>query len=284
VWFNGDPTRLSQCVGNLLGNAIKFTERGGRITVRLDLEPSGGAALVQVRDTGIGMDPETLARAFDPFAQGQHGLNRSHGGLGLGLSLVRAMVQLHGGTVEARSDGQRRGTTFTIRLPLPGSPHPARPPQQAPLVGSDDRPQRVLLIEDNVDAAESLLLLLGLWGHEVAVASSGAEGVDMAVARPPDVVLCDIGLPGKMDGYEVARALRAHPATSSARIIAMSGYGTAEDQRQAFDAGFDRHLTKPVDPDVLHALLAPPVASSREASAHPFTRIGGPGSEGPEPG
>jgi PAS domain S-box-containing protein len=259
VMVSGDPTRLSQIVGNLMHNASKFTDAGGTVTVRLTTEDESqsaadATAVVSVRDTGIGMDKEILARLFEPFSQADRSLARSRGGLGLGLALVKGLVELHDGRVEAVSAGLGRGSELIVRLPLE-RPVPAinsDPVLSAPANGS----ARVLVIEDNRDAAESLRMLLTLAGHQVSVAHSGQLGLNLARQTPPDIVLCDIGLPGGMDGYDVARALRKDIQLAAVQLIALSGYGQEEDQRRARQAGFDRHLTKPVDPVALLALLA----------------------------
>jgi PAS domain S-box-containing protein len=251
IWVQGDGTRLAQVLGNLLHNAIKFTDAGGTVTVRL--RPSDdGRAVVTVCDTGIGVEPQLLQRIFDPFTQADRSLDRSRGGLGLGLALVRGLIELHGGTVTAESAGAGQGTSVTFLLPLvvgDGSePHPAPPPP------GQARRLHILVVEDNRDTAETMRLFFGLAGHCVEVAHTGPEGVDKARLFHPDVVLCDLGLP-ELDGFEVARALRAEPATSKVRLIAVSGYGQAEDRRRATEAGFDLHLTKPVDPRALQTLL-----------------------------
>jgi PAS domain S-box-containing protein len=254
LWVEGDPTRLAQVVGNLLHNAHKFTDAGGLVAVRLSADEGGGTAALSVRDTGIGLGADILGRLFEPFSQADRSLARSRGGLGLGLALVKGLTELHGGAVRAHSPGAGLGSEFTVRLPLC-----ARPSEAAN--ESSERPARrkalrVLIIEDNRDAAESLRLLLQVSGHEAAAAHTGAEGVTTAREFRPDVVLCDIGLPGGMDGYDVARALRADPELSAVTLLALSGYGQEEDRRRARQAGFDRHLTKPVDPQALMELLA----------------------------
>src|SRR6185295_10386844 len=220
---NGDPTRLSQVVGNVLHNAIKFTERGGRITVEVRGEPDRGTVTVAVRDTGIGMAPELLAEAFEPFSQAEPGLDRARGGLGLGLFLVKALAELHGGSVAAASPGLGGGSEITLRLPLASGEEIAMAVQAA--VEAPERTRRCLVIEDHEDAAESLALLLRLIGHEAEVAFDAGEGLDKARQFRPEVVLCDIGLPGVMDGYAVARALRADPELRSVYLIALTGYG-----------------------------------------------------------
>ncbi|HEV2856416.1 MAG TPA: chemotaxis protein CheB [Thermoanaerobaculia bacterium] len=255
IWVEGDLTRLSQTVSNVLHNAGKFTEPGGRIEVSVRAEPERGTAVVRVRDTGIGMQPELLARVFEPFSQADRGPDRSRGGLGLGLSLVKALVELHGGSVEAASPGLGRGSEVTIRFPLltgaEDTDAMADPPREEPAPV-----RRCLVIEDNVDAAESMALLLNLDGHETEVAFDAAGGLEKARRFHPEVVLCDIGLPGPMDGHGLARAFRADPELREAYLIALTGYGQEEDRRRALEAGFDAHLTKPADLDVLRRLLA----------------------------
>jgi PAS domain S-box-containing protein len=251
VW--GDPTRLAQAVGNLLQNAAKFTDRGGQVNVCLTSDPAGHQAAVTIRDTGIGIAPEVLPYLFQPFVQADRTLDRSRGGLGLGLALVRGLVEMHGGEVHAQSAGPGGGAEFTLLLPLAQAPvEPRELPASAGLV---PRPCRVLVVEDNLDAAETLRDLLELSGHEVAVAYSGTAGVDTARQFWPEVVLCDLGLPG-MDGYAVAAELRRDPVTAAARLIAVTGYGQEEDRRHCREAGFDLCLTKPVDPTELERLLA----------------------------
>jgi PAS domain S-box-containing protein len=252
VWVEGDPTRLSQVLGNLLQNSGKFTDRGGRVTVRLTPLPEEGRVALCVRDTGIGIEPEMLPRVFDTFAQADRSLERSRSGLGLGLALVRGLVELHGGDVRAASKGIGRGSEFTIRLPLAPAPLAAEagPAPAAAATG----PVRMLIVEDNRDAADTLRELLELCGCTVAVAYSGLEALEMAGEVRPEVVLCDLGLPG-VNGYEVAAALRQDRLFRHTRLIAVSGYGQEEDQRRAREAGFDLHLTKPVDLDELLRLL-----------------------------
>jgi CheY-like chemotaxis protein len=251
LWVLGDETRLAQCLHNLLENAVRFTDPGGSIALSAFAEQ--GQAVVSVADSGIGIEPATLATLFRPFSQGDRSLERKRGGLGLGLSIVKVLVEAHGGTVEAASEGPGRGATFTVRLALqPELPALAAPPTRAREVL---RQSRVLVVEDNRDTADSLSLLLEILGQEVSVAYTGPEGVARAVAWVPDLVLCDIGLPG-LDGFGVAAALRQHPATARARIVAVTGYGSAEDRRRAREAGFDQLLQKPVDQADLEQVLA----------------------------
>jgi signal transduction histidine kinase len=254
LYTHGDPTRLAQIVGNVLHNANKFTDAGGRVTVRLTRAPDGCEAVITIRDTGIGMEPEVLARVFEAFSQADRSLDRSRGGLGLGLALVKGLVELHGGHVRVTSDGPGKGTELAIRLPLGAQPAPERPPARP----ARDVPlsRRVLVIEDSPDAAESMRMLLALSGHQVEVAPTGVRGMERAREFRPEVVLCDLGLPGGMDGYAVARAMRQDPELSASLLIATTGYGQAEDQRRCREAGFDAHLTKPVDFSELQRLLA----------------------------
>ncbi|HEY3446437.1 MAG TPA: PAS domain S-box protein [Myxococcales bacterium] len=252
VWVEGDPTRLVQVLGNLLHNSEKFTKPGGR--VMLDLRAEERSAVLTVADTGIGMSAATLERLFEPFAQAGTDLARSRGGLGLGLALVRGLLELHGGTVRATSEGLGRGSRFTVVLPLRQAPPPPR--QGVAVAAAAPRAGiRVLIIEDNRDAAESLQALLELQGHRVRVAGDGVAGLRAARAFLPDAVLCDIGLPGELDGYGVARAVRADPRLRSVLLIAISGYGQHEDKERAAAASFDLHLTKPVEPDALEKVL-----------------------------
>jgi PAS domain S-box-containing protein len=253
LWIDGDVTRVAQVVTNLVSNAAKFTPAGGRIALSLSCDDSGHTVL-EVADTGVGIDAETLSRLFEPFAQADRSLDRSRGGLGLGLALVKGLVALHGGEVAAHSDGPGAGARFTVRLPLSASR--ARAAQGAPAVGRlDGRGRKVLIIEDNVDSARSLGEVLTLEGHRIAVAHDGAEGIARAHEFGPDVVLCDIGLPG-IDGYDVARALRRDPFVASAVLVALTGYAQPEDRQRAREAGFDAHLAKPPDLPALNRLLA----------------------------
>ena len=253
VWVPGDRTRLAQVVGNLLQNSAKFTPPGGRVAVRLAADRTSQRAVVEVEDTGIGIEADLLPRVFDMFTQADHTLDRSRGGLGLGLALVKGLTELHGGGATAASRGPGRGATFTVWVPLGVEP-PAAPKGAEAL--PEAAPRRVLVIEDHRDAAETLRLLLELSGHEVRVARTGPAGVEAAREFRPAVVLCDLGLPGGMSGYDVARALRQDPALAEVRLVAVSGYGQPEDRDRARAAGFDLHLTKPVDPGELRRRLA----------------------------
>jgi signal transduction histidine kinase len=239
----GDPTRLEQCLGNLLNNAVKFTPVGGTVTVRARRE--GGRAVVTVSDSGIGIPREMLGRVFDLFTQADPSLGRVQGGLGIGLTLVKHLVELQGGSVVARSAGAGKGSEFEIHLPLtekiPAIPTP-------PAVGGG-RPRRVLVVEDNRDAREMLRIVLELSGHTVLEAADGAAAIRVAGESAPEVVVLDIGLPD-LDGFEVARRIRARLGTTT-WLVGLSGYGDDEARRNGRDAGFDAHLIKPVSPEML---------------------------------
>jgi len=252
-WINGDPTRLSQILTNLLHNANKFTNEGGEVQLTATVKPGENRVLLSVADTGIGMSSETVKRVFDAFSQADSSLERSKGGLGLGLALVKGLAELHDGTVEARSAGIGKGSTFVVELPTTSPPQPSRP-ARSPRMSVGRRVDRVLIIEDNRDTALSLKLLLKKMNLEVDVAFSGLEGAQKARQSAPDVILCDIGLPG-LDGYAVARQLRDNESTRDSFMIAQSGYGQADDVRKAYDAGFDVHLIKPVDFHELKRIL-----------------------------
>ncbi|MBI5508655.1 MAG: PAS domain S-box protein [Deltaproteobacteria bacterium] len=260
MWLTADATRIAQVVGNLLGNAVKFTPRGGR--VELTLEPQGAAALLRIRDSGVGMSQAVVERLFQPFMQAEETLDRSRCGLGLGLALVKGLVEIHGGTVAARSGGPGQGAEFSILLPLEAAPEKAARPQRPQPVSQ----RRVLVIEDNVDAADSLKEALELMGHEVAVAYDGPAGLAAARELQPEVLLCDVGLPS-MDGYEVARAFRADEALKRTFLVALTGHALPEDLQRAAEAGFERHVAKPPALEKLEQLLAAaPQRSSHDGS------------------
>src|SRR5262245_61583490 len=248
VIVNADPTRLAQIITNLLDNAVKFTPPGGLVDV--DVMREGQDGVVRVSDRGMGIAPEMLPRVFDLFAQAEQPLDRSVGGLGIGLALSRRLVEMHGGTITAASEGRGCGAQFTVRLPVEAMPTPA--PTQAVL--APKRARTILVIEDNDDARESLRLLLESLGHRVLAAVDGHQGVAQALEQRPGVLLVDLGLPG-MDGYEVARAVRSSPGGKSAVLIAVTGYGQAEDRRRSTEAGFDAHLVKPVSQSLLSVLI-----------------------------
>jgi len=254
----GDPVRLEQVVCNLLQNAIKYTPRAGHLWISVDTEDT--EAVFRVRDTGVGLSSGMLQTIFEPFAQVESSRQRSEGGLGLGLPLVRSLVEMHGGRVEARSDGPGKGSEFIVRLPLLAEDRRKPSSRRTPPTGTIPLAKpaaglHILVVEDNEDGRESLRELLEIWGHEVSVAGSGPEGVEMAFSVRPEVALVDIGLPG-MDGNEVARRIRSILGVSEISLIAMTGYGQPEDRRRALQAGFDRYLVKPVDPAVLSQLLS----------------------------
>ena len=251
VYVDADPVRMEQVVNNLLTNAIKYTPAGGKITV--SVQPDDGHALLRVRDNGMGITPELLPRVFELFTQAERALDRSQGGLGIGLTLVRALVEMHDGQVTVSSDGPGRGSEFVISFPRIAAPQIAAPPPRPVLATPVGKGKRILVIEDQADARRALQRLLQIWGHEVDVAEDGVRGVDAAMQTPPDIALVDVGLPG-LDGYEVARRLRTAMG-KSVRLVALTGYGQPEDRDRAFDAGFDLHLVKPVDRDQLAAAL-----------------------------
>ena len=251
VWIDADPARLEQIVMNLLLNALKYTPAGGRIRVATRAEQDQG--VLRVEDSGIGISPDLLPRIFDLFVQGDREPDRAQGGMGVGLTLVRRLTDLHGGQVEVTSDGVGHGSAFTVRLPLAAT----SPAQVAASKTSmpTPAPRRVLTIEDYADARDSLRSLLELSGHEVREAADGPTGVELALRLQPDVVLIDIGLPG-LDGYGVARRIRSAPQGRLIVLAAVTGYGQPEDRRRAQEAGFDALLVKPVDPDRLTEILA----------------------------
>ena len=249
VVVEGDRTRLVQTIGNLLDNARKWTAAGGHISV--SLHQVGQVAEMRVRDTGIGIEPRMLAHIFDLFWQVQSSPGRSAGGLGIGLTLVRRLVELHGGTIEAVSEGSERGSEFIVRLPVTQAPVHAEAKTPMPITAAS---HRILLIEDNADARNMARLGLELLGQAVSTASSGETGIEMALADPPDAVIVDIGLPG-LDGYEVGRRLRA-ALGDRIRLVALTVYGRPEDRRRVREAGFHVHLVKPVVPaDILTEIL-----------------------------
>jgi PAS domain S-box-containing protein len=253
MWMMGDPMRLSQIVGNLLHNASKFTDRGGTLTIRL-VEDPGGSVLLSVHDTGIGIEKDMVKDIFEPFTQSDHSIDRSRGGLGMGLALVKGFVELHGGSVRVESAGLGCGSEFTVRLPL-AKDHVSPGPDLSALKTPSEPSRRILIIEDNQDAARSIQMLLELAGHRVKTANTGSEGIQAAEQFRPEMVLCDIGLPG-LDGYAVARQLRKQSELKGICLVAISGYGQEADQLRARNAGFDVHLTKPISPDHLHEILA----------------------------
>jgi PAS domain S-box-containing protein len=253
IHLDADPTRLTQVFANLLNNAAKYTPEGGRI--RLEARREGDEAVVVVADNGSGIAPEMLERIWEPFAQADRTLGRAQGGLGIGLTLVKRLAELHGGSIRARSAGLGKGSEFTVRLPAAKGPAAATPATgSAPAVGVAVR--RVLVVDDNTDAAESLATLVEMWGHEVRSAHDGPAALAAAEEFRPDVILLDIGLPG-LTGYEVAGRLRARPEFQSVRLIALTGWGQDADRERSRAAGFELHLVKPVDPTELKKILSP---------------------------
>jgi PAS domain S-box-containing protein len=253
VWIDGDETRLVQVIGNLLQNAAKFTPEGGRVTLSLDA--GADTAELSVRDNGLGIEADLLPRLFQPFVQTKQTLARTEGGLGLGLALVKGLVELHGGAVTVESPGAGRGSRFVVRLPRMTEGRAAEGPPAAEPVRSPR--VRVLVVDDNHDAAESLAEVVRMLGHDADVAFDGWSAVEKARARPPDVLLCDIGLPG-LSGYQVARLLRSDRRFDGVRLVAVSGYAQPEDRQRALEAGFVEHLAKPAEPEVLGRLLTGP--------------------------
>ena len=269
LWLNGDFIRLEQVIRNLLNNAIKYTETGGRIAVTVERESGSGPmtpamAVLRVKDSGMGIALEMISRIFDLFTQAEQSVDRAQGGLGIGLTIVRNLVELHGGTVEAFSEGVGKGSEFVVRLPLLEEPRTVeRKPKlrRQPL----DKPdgvspwqvvsRRIMVVDDNEDLATFLRELLELWGHAVCVAHDGPSAIEQALAFQPEVALLDIGLPG-MNGYQLARLMRTQPELKGTMLVALTGYGENADRILTEQAGFNRHLTKPVELDTLRSLLA----------------------------
>ena len=252
VWLEADAHRLEQVVSNLLNNAAKFTDDGGRIEV--SAERPDDYVLLRVKDNGAGMSPDLIERVFDLFAQGTRSLDRPQGGLGIGLTLARRLVELHGGTIEACSEGLGKGSEMVVRLPVLPRISAPKDLAQAPAV-PPKRPLRLLVVDDSDDTAEMMSELLTLEGHDVWTAHSGPVALEAAAAHRPDAIVLDIGLPG-LDGYQVAQRLRQDPAMKGVVLIAASGYGQESDRQRAREAGFDYHLVKPVDPRQLQEILA----------------------------
>jgi len=250
VWVDCDPIRIDQVVSNLLVNAVKYTPAGG--IIRVSVAQEANYAVLRVADNGIGLMPELAPRVFDLFVQGERALDRSQGGLGIGLTLVRRLAEMHGGGVSVHSDGPGRGAEFIVRLPAVEPPQDITVPSKS---AASEPPRHILVVEDNIDAADTLRALLELNGHRVDTANDGPSGLERALATQPEVVLLDVGLPG-MDGYEVARRIRAAQAIRRPLLVAITGYGAPEDRQRAADAGFDAHITKPVEYSTLATLLA----------------------------
>lgn len=248
-WIHGDPVRIEQILTNILSNAIKYSGAGG--VIRLTLTAEDNETVLRVIDNGLGISPELLPQIFEPFVQGERTLDRSQGGLGVGLTLVRRLVELHGGTVQASSEGPGCGSTFTIRLPRVAPPcaKPISRGQQLKTL-----PRRVLLIEDNRDARETFRMMLELAGHEVIEAEEGHRGLELLKSELPDIAVIDVGLPG-LDGYQIASSFRREPTGNRVLLVALTGYGTPDARERSRAAGFDHHLIKPIDPEVLRELM-----------------------------
>ncbi|MDI1449357.1 ATP-binding protein [Polyangium sp. 6x1] len=258
VWIRADRARVEQILSNLLDNALKFSPKGSAIEVRA--QSDDGGAVLSVADQGPGLPAEMMEHVFDLFVQGEQGLARKSGGMGIGLALVKKLAELQGGSVSVVSAGEERGAVFTVRFPEVSAPaSTAAPPRALQSI----TPRRILLIDDNDDMRKTLAASLSLQGHEVREASDGRAGVELAESAAFDVAVVDLGLP-EMDGYEVARRLRANPLTRHIGLVALTGYGQLEDKRKSFEAGFDEHLTKPVDPEALEEAIA--FAASRDGS------------------
>jgi CheY-like chemotaxis protein len=268
VWVVGDEVRLEQVFSNLIHNASKFTQRGGHVWLSAAISDGGrepaadtggkekGNVEIRVRDDGIGIDPDVLPHVFDLFQQADRSLDRAQGGLGIGLTLARYLVELHGGSIEARSDGLSDGSEFIVRLPVLDEVELSRrKPATKEIRRSPVRPLRILVVDDNVDSADSLTLLLRHTGHTVEVAYDGSRALELAESFEPEVAFLDIGLPG-MNGYDLAQQLRSKRALKKTLLIALSGYGREDDVRRAREAGFDHHLTKPADFEDVQDLLA----------------------------
>jgi CheY-like chemotaxis protein/anti-sigma regulatory factor (Ser/Thr protein kinase) len=252
IYIEGDPTRLAQVMTNLLNNAAKFSDAGSQI--RVEVMERGGQVSLSVEDHGLGIPAHLLDRIFDMFVQADTSLQKSRSGLGVGLTIAKKLTELHGGTIEAHSDGLGMGSRFTVRLPAVfhvASSEPSRPPKQ------DRKPhgRRILIADDNRDAAITLALLLKLQGHETQTAYDGLEALDVAQAFRPDIAILDIGMP-KLNGYEVCRQLRGSPWGRRMTLVALTGWGQQQDKQRAREAGFDLHLVKPVEPDMLTGLLS----------------------------
>ncbi len=250
LWIHGDHARLTQALSNVVSNAAKYTERNGRIEINAWQEED--FAVISVKDNGIGIPQSLLPEVFELFMQGDRALDRAQGGLGIGLALVKRLIELHHGTVQAHSAGAGRGSEFIVRLPVVRQPLGAAPHAAAPTAKKP--PRRILIVDDNRDSAESMAALLRIAGHEVQTAHTGPMALQCAASFKPDIVFLDIGLPG-MSGLEVVRRLRQLPETAKARIFAMTGYGQPEDHRRSTDAGFDQHLVKPLDPTAMEKVL-----------------------------
>ena len=264
IWISADQARISQVLANLLNNAAKYTPDGGLIRISAALERD--EVVFRVRDNGVGIPPEMLAKVFDLFTQVDRSLDRSQGGLGIGLTLVQRLIEMHGGRVEASSAGPGQGSEFVVRLPASTAPQTHRETDQSQEAFAALGRLRILVVDDNVDAADSLAKLLRLGGHQIRIAYDGTAALEAAETFRPQAVVLDLGLPG-IDGYEVARRLREDGANSATLLIALSGYGRQEDIDRSGEVGFDHHLVKPVDYEALLRILYSKSAAASEASA-----------------
>jgi CheY-like chemotaxis protein len=258
---DADPARLAQAFMNLLSNAAKYTDPGGQLEVRVAAE--GGQAVLSFRDNGIGIAPHRVEQVFEMFSQEEPALARSRGGLGIGLSLTRRLVELHGGTVCASSDGAGKGSVFTVRLPLAVPVPSSEPEQPAPRAPAAAGSLRILVADDNADAAETLSILLESFGHAVRTVHDGAAAVDAAAEFDAELVLLDIGMP-RVNGYDACRRIREQAGGAGRTLVALTGWGQPQDQQRALEAGFDRHLVKPLDMAQLMQLIAARVEGSAQ--------------------
>ena len=252
VWLKADPTRLAQVFSNLLNNAAKYTPEGGDIS--LTAEREGNEIVVGIQDTGVGIPAEVLPHVFDMFTQADRSLDRAQGGLGIGLTLARKIVQVHGGAVQAYSDGANKGSKFVVRIPIISEPAFRKAEIGYVNLAPAVRPRRILVVDDNADSTETMSILLKLSGHEVDVAGDGESALEAAGKFQPDIILLDVGLPG-MHGYQVAQRLRSQPENKNVVIVALTGYGQEQDRQRAIEAGFDYHFVKPVDFTKLESLF-----------------------------
>jgi CheY-like chemotaxis protein/anti-sigma regulatory factor (Ser/Thr protein kinase) len=266
ILINADQVRMAQVLSNLLNNAAKYTNPGGRITVHA--ERQGGEAVITIKDSGIGIPKEFLPKVFDMFMQGDRTLTRRHGGLGIGLTLVKRLVEMHGGSVEARSEGKDKGSEFTVRVPAVVNPVKTDPETFANQDSLPHGHRRILVVDDNELSANSLSILLGMAGNETRTAYGGIEALAVAETFRPHVVLLDLGLP-TMDGFETCVRLREQPWAKNILIVALTGWGQAEDRRRSSEAGFDRHIVKPADPVELMKMVAELEAAKEQARPIP---------------
>jgi CheY-like chemotaxis protein len=259
VYLNADPVRLGQIIGNLVNNACKYTDPDG--TVALTVQREGDSALIRVADTGIGIAPEILPHIFEMFTQVDHSLERTRGGLGLGLAIVKRLVELHEGTVQVASAGLGQGTEFIVRLPLAPADLPAAAAPETPEIAKAGSALKIVVADDNIDSAESMMMLLQLDGHDVRSAFDGRDAIEVAEKFRPDAILLDIGMP-RMNGYDTAREIRKTEWGRETILVALTGWGLEKNKRDALAAGFNHHLVKPVDIDEIRRLFSSIAAAS----------------------